>query len=84
MTHDDWLPITEDTPRNEELMLWLKADAGSEVPIGAVIGRYQITEFFEGFCEKSTVASGINLGLRSDLITHYKLIGEGPVDDGRI
>lgn len=82
--NDDWLPITEETPRDKEILLWLKADAGCESAIGAVVGRYQTTEFFEGFCEKSTVASGINLGLRQDLITHYKTIGEGPEDDGRI
>jgi hypothetical protein len=81
---NEWIEVHENTPRDTDLLLWLKADQGLESPIGAVVGRFTVTEFFEGFCEKSTVASGINLGLRRDLVTHYKLIGEGPEDDGGI
>lgn len=71
-----WLPI-KDAPHGEEVMLWLKTDLGSEEPIGVIIGRYQKTDHWEGFCEKSAAGS-LNLGLRQDLITHFKLLDGGP------
>lgn len=72
-----WLLVDENTPHGDEILLWLKADFGMEKPIGAIIGCYQKTDHWEGFCEKS-VSGSINLGLRQDLITHWKPVGDGP------
>lgn len=72
-----WAPIDQDPPHNKEVMLWLRAEDGTEEPIGSVIATHLSTEMGNKWCEKS-VAGNINTGLRQDLITHYKLLDGGP------
>lgn len=75
-----WVLIDEDAPHSKEVMLWLKAPEGTDIPIGPVIASYIENSVFTGWSEKS-VSGNLNTGLRKDLITHYREIGDGPDHD---
>lgn len=72
-----WISIADNPPEETELLLWLKADVGEEVPIGPVIATYKNTPMGATWVEKS-VSGNINTGLRTDLITHYQLLEGEP------
>ncbi len=71
------IPIDQDPPHGEEVLLWLKADVGEEKPIGWVVATYKDTDMGEMWVQKS-IGNAINLGLRNDLITHYVQLGGEP------
>lgn len=73
----DWQLVSDETPKEQDVLLWLAADAGMDAPIGALVGRYIKTDIFEGWVEKSATGN-MNTGLRQDLVTHWKEIGDGP------
>lgn len=73
----DWLTIDRDPPQEQELALWLGPDTGNEMPIGYVIGSFKNTNMGPTWVEKS-VSGNINTGLRASLITHYKILEDGP------
>jgi hypothetical protein len=73
----DWRLINDDPPHSTEVMLWLRAEDGSDTPIGRVLATYKHSEFFEGWHAKSLLGE-INTGIRSGLVTHYMLLPEGP------
>lgn len=78
---NEWLPA-DLAPFDKEIILWLKNRDGADDPIGQIIGRYMVTEYFEGFIEKS--ASGnLNTGLQQNLVTHFKLLDDGPDEASR-
>lgn len=72
-----WKHISDNPPEETELMLWLKAEPGSDTPIGQVIASYKNTSMGAQWCEKS-VSGNINTGLRASLITHYRILEDGP------
>ena len=77
---EGWLAITESPPFETEVLLWLKADYGEIDPIGNVIGIFKTTAMGDRWIEKTTSQS-LNTGLRQDLITHYKLLDDGPPEE---
>lgn len=75
-----WKLISDDPPHDKEVMLWLRAEDGSDEPIGAVIAKHVRTDLGDKWSEKS-VAGNMNTGIRQNLITHYKLLDGGPDAD---
>lgn len=71
------IPIDENPPHGEEVLLWLRAEPGDEKPIGWVVATYKYTDMGEMWVQKS-VGDAINLGLRTALITHFCLLGGEP------
>lgn len=73
----EWIPIEEEPPVDQELILWLGPEPGSDEPVGQVIAAYKVTSMGSVWSEKS-VSGNINTGLRASLITHYKFLEDGP------
>lgn len=72
-----WISIDQDPPQETEMLLWLGAEPGGDKPIGQVVASYKNTAMGQTWVEKS-VSGNINTGLRASLITHYKLLEDGP------
>jgi len=76
MIKNKWQPAHL-APYDVWVLLYLKAPDGEEKPIGQLVGKFIITEVFEGFVEK-TATGNLNTGLQQNLVTHFKLLDEDP------
>jgi hypothetical protein len=72
-----WKFYNDDIPLDKELILYLKAPAGEEKPIGQIIAVYMDNDFFCGWAAK-TGPGIINNGLPQELITHWKELDDPP------
>ena len=69
-----------DFPMNTDVLIWLRAEDGSDTPLGWVVAKYAESDFFTGWIEKS-ISGNINCGIRQSLVVGWKPLPEPLNDD---